>query len=371
MSKKNARGLGTVFKRGNVWWIKYYQHGKPIRESSKSTKQSDATKLLKQRLGEIGQGRLVGPSVERVTLEDMLRMLNDDYEANARRSKNRVQGSLNHLRDFFGGARAIEITTDRISAYIRYRLQEDPKPAPATVKLELSALKRAFNLAVRAQKLAMRPYIPNIDVRNTRTGFFEASELREVLKHLTETVRPVVRFGYLTGWRINEILTLTWRQVDLKAGVVRLEPGMTKNKEGRTFPISALPALNELLKDQRSRTDQAEESRGKTVPWVFHRNGKRITSIRHQWKKACAAAGVPGRYFHDLRRTAVRNLERAGVPRSVAMKLTGHLTESVYRRYAIVNESDLADGVRKLRDLPDTDIGEAKVVEYRADRRTA
>ena len=79
-----------------------------------------------------------------------------------------------------------------------------------------------------------------------------------------------------------------------------------------------------------------------------------IRDFRKVWKNACAAAGVPGRIPHDLRRTAVRNLERAGVPRSVAMQLTGHKTESVYRRYAIVSESDLAEGTAKLAALHGT-----------------
>ena len=71
--------------------------------------------------------------------------------------------------------------------------------------------------------------------------------------------------------------------------------------------------------------------------------------FRRAWTNACRDAGVEGRLFHDLRRTAVRNLERGGVARSVAMKLTGHRTEEVYRRYAIVSEADLREGVRKAR----------------------
>ena len=67
-----------------------------------------------------------------------------------------------------------------------------------------------------------------------------------------------------------------------------------------------------------------------------------MKSFWKAWKTACKAAGAPGRIPHDFRRTAVRNLERAGVPRSVAMKMVGHKTEAIYRRYAIVSDSDLA-----------------------------
>ena len=84
------------------------------------------------------------------------------------------------------------------------------------------------------------------------------------------------------------------------------------------------------------------------MPFVFHRNGRQIARIETSWENACRAAGCEGRLFHDLRRTAVRNFERAGVPRSVAMKITGHRTEAVYRRYAIVNEADVAEGLSRL-----------------------
>jgi hypothetical protein len=70
--------------------------------------------------------------------------------------------------------------------------------------------------------------------------------------------------------------------------------------------------------------------------------------FRGAWEQACRKAGVPDQLFHDLRRTAVRNLERASVPRSWAMSLTGHKTEAVYRRYAIVSEADLFEAGRRL-----------------------
>ena len=108
------------------------------------------------------------------------------------------------------------------------------------------------------------------------------------------------------------------------------------------------PELVELFKERRRYTNELQTKKERLISFVFHRNGRPIKDFRKAWADACQAAGVPGMIPHDLRRTAVRNLERAGVSRSAAMKLTGHKTESVYRRYAIVSEGDLAEGVRKL-----------------------
>jgi integrase len=139
---------------------------------------------------------------------------------------------------------------------------------------------------------------------------------------------------------------------------VRLEPGTTKNGEGRTFPFTK--ELRTLLEKQHAEHERLKKS-GRVVPWVFFRmvaNGrggplrpKPIKSFSKAFASACRKAGCPGRIPHDFRRTAVRNLERAGVPRSVAMKLTGHLTESVYRRYAIADERDLRVAVERLERL--------------------
>lgn len=369
-----ARGTGSIFqprwrdpKTGEIrvspaLWIRYSCRstcGQPTcggvhREASgfAKTEGKDETaraeRLLRRRLSEVDGGRLIAPVAEKTTFADLAEMLTTDYRVNARKSLESTEDRLVHLREFFGGAtRAIAITTDRITQYIADR--QGAGAAPATIRNELAALRRAFTLAAQAGKVPARPHIPSIEVRNTRAGFFEQEAFDDVLRRLPDNLQPVMEFAYLTGWRKSEMLSLRWSQVDFRAGEVRLEPGTTKNDEGRTFPFSVLPPLGDLLRRQRERTTDVEKATGRIIPWVFHHGGgKPWKDYYGSWRAACEAAGVPGQFVHDFRRTAVRRLERAGVPRSVAMKLTGHKTEAVYRRYAIVAPADLRAGVAKL-----------------------
>lgn len=136
--------------------------------------------------------------------------------------------------------------------------------------------------------------------------------------------------------------------MDREAQTVRLDPGRTKNAEGRTFPYGLLPELVTLLTDQWTEHERLKRA-DVICPFVFPRSsGKAIRVFRTAWERACTAAGVPGRIPHDFRRTAVRNLVRAGVPEKTAMQLTGHKTRSVFDRYDIVNEADLREAVGKL-----------------------
>lgn len=356
-----VRGFGRVYqpgfrdrksqqlKKSPTWWIQCSFRGVKHRESCHSTNRMDAVKLLRRRLEEMGRGRLVGPDAEKLTFQDLARMLVDDYAVNARKSAPRAAGAIKRLEQFFGLMRALDIGSDRVTAYIRARQEIGAKAA--TIRYELAILKRMFTLALCAGKLDRKPYLPSLEVRNVRTGFFEYKEFQDVLSHLPDELRPVAIFAYNTGWRRSEILSLQWRQVDFQARMVRLDPGTTKNDEGRTFPFGILPELAAVLEAQKQQTEALQHATDQIIPWVFHRGGRRIKDFYRAWYTACAAAGVPRRWFHDFRRTAVRNLERAGVPRSVAMKLIGHKSENVYRRYAIVSESDLTEGVAKLAAL--------------------
>ena len=346
------RRLGRLFKRGGVWWLQYYQRamnrderGRQVRESSRSRDRRVATKLLAQRVSEMAPGRPLAVDYERVTFADLERIVLDNYDANERKSRNRVVIAFRHLRPFFERTAAVFIAGDRLETYVSVRREEGAKPA--TILYELASLRRAFRLAVKAGRLPGVPSFPTITVRNARKGFFEEGAFEQVMSNLPEDVQPLVQFLWLTGWRKGEALGLQWRSVDFVTGTIRIEE--TKSGEPRTLPFHALPELDALLRELRGRTRALERDRGTIVPWVFHReNGHPIRDLRRAWVTATRAAGVPGRILHDFRRTAVRRMEQAGVPRSVAMKISGHKTESIYRRYAIVAERDIADGLRKV-----------------------
>jgi len=264
-------------------------------------------------VGEIGRGKLIGPDAEKVTFDDLKQLVLTDYRVNGRKSGRRAKIAFTRLEEFFGLYRALEITPDRIKVYIEVRQKAGMRAA--TIQYEVTMLKRGFTLAFEAGKLPNRPHVPSVEVRNVRAGFFEEGEFQELLKHLPAYVTGFVEFLYLTGWRLGEVLTLTWSQVDFRAGVVRLEPGTTKNDEGRSFPYAVLPRMESVLRQQRELTTKLEHETGQIVPLVFHRDGKPLGDLRGPWKRACTAIELPTRIMHDFRRTAVRNLERAGVPR--------------------------------------------------------
>jgi integrase len=342
-------GTGRIYRRGSIWWIDYSHRGARQRESSESTKLKDAKALLKKRLGEIANGKLPGRDEERLRLTDIREAVEADFKMNGKKSLDRALLSFKHLARHLGDAPVLSITTGRVRRYITDRQEEGA--AASSVRNELIALRRGLNLLHQDARVSRVPKIPGPQLDNTRQGFLTQADLTRVLLHLPDYARPLVRFAYLTGWRSGEVLGLQWSQVDFEAGTVRLEPGTTKNHEGRTFPFRVLPPLAELLERQREHTRQVERLKETIIPWVWHRDGRPIRSIRVAWRNAQKKAGLPGAWFHDLRRSAVRNMERAGVPRSVAMKLSGHKTESVYRRYAIADARAMEEGVEKLARL--------------------
>ncbi len=179
--------------------------------------------------------------------------------------------------------------------------------------------------------------------------FFRDSEAARVIAALPESVAPAVEFAYITGWRFGEITSLTWAQVDLHGGVVRLDPEMTKNQRGRTFPFAVHPRLAALITTQRERALSLQRRLGRIVPHVFWRGeGEPLGNFRKAWAHACREAGCPGKVRHDFRRTAVRNLVRAGVNEKVAMTITGHLTRRIFDAYNIVSDADLRAAIEKL-----------------------
>jgi integrase len=373
------KGGGSYYKRGSVWWVKWYRNGRPVRESTESTKESAAKDLLNRRLGAVAEGRPISLRAEKVRVGELLDDLLTEYRVNGRASLDRMEELVAHLRPVFGDARAAMVKTPEVRTYIDARQHDGA--ANATINRELAALKRAYSLGLQADKILVKPFIPTLEENNVRKGFFEREQFEAVRNELPDYLRSVMTFAYITGWRIpSEVLTREWRHVDFAAGTVRLDPGETKNREGRTFYMT--PELRACLEVQKVATDEFGRKTGRIVPWVFWRRVKDATTGGHTvkpirkfytaWAYACLRAGLAtktetqqsgrrvvritaSRIPHDFRRTAVRALERAGVPRSVAMKMTGHKTESVYRRYAIVSDADLREAAAKLAQSADSE----------------
>ncbi len=295
-----------------------------------------------------------GRRAEQLSFDELMDGLLVKQEVQRLRSIGRTRCAIKALRRFFSDFRALDITSRDTDAYVLDRRAQGV--ADGTIQRELGTLHRAFRIAVKDKVLPYAPQIDGIRLSNTRQGFVEPGEMEVLLAALPDWLAPPVEFAWFTGWRLqSEILPLRWRQVDFEGGTVRLEPGTTKNADGRTFPFDVWPELEQLLLKQREHTTALEKEKDRIIPLVFHKNGNHLPNhFRDTWHACCRDVGLQGTIPHDLRRSAVRRLEKAGVPRSIAMKLTGHKSESVYKRYAIAAEQDLRDGVKKLAALTGT-----------------
>jgi integrase len=269
-------------------------------------------------------------------------------KASVSRAERRIR---KHLEPFFGEKRAKDITSADVQAFIVKRQaeqrgsKENPKPTSnGEINRELGLLKRAFNLGLQAELIIRKPHIPRLAEDNVRQGFFERPEFEKVLAALPAYLRPPLTFAYATGWRcLSEVLPLTWDRVDLAEGAVRLDPGTTKNKDGRLvyLPAEVRAVLESQWREHLTAYPDCQ--------LVFHRNGGRILSFYKAWVKACDSAQVGKKVPHDFRRSAVRNMVvKAGISERVAMEMAGHKTRAIFDRYHIVSDGDLREAARRL-----------------------
>jgi integrase len=229
--------MGRTYQRGNIWWIQYYGQGQLFRESTRSTLKSAATSLLRLREGEIGQGRIPALRAERTTFEELAGLFLQDYQINGRKTLQRARELAARLRKTFGRFRACRITSEHIRGYIVRRQSEGL--ANGTINRELAALKRMFRLASQQTPplVASSPHIPHLQENNVRQGFFTEDEYKALRGVLPDHVKVPLIIAYWTGMRTGEVLTLKWEQLDLERGLFRLEPGTTKNNQGRLVPL--------------------------------------------------------------------------------------------------------------------------------------
>ncbi len=345
MSKRRAKrtkGQGSVFPdpRSPYLQISYWNGTRQVRQSARTDDHGEAVKLLQRKLAEHVIGKSASP--ERIKLAALLQLVVDDYRRNDKADLRETEQRVNRLlKPAFGHLRPAEFTTKALNDYIEQRQKLGRKNG--TINRELAHLRRAFRLGFQhdPQLVYRLPVIKALKEDNVREGFLEQDHYGLILEALTEEVKPIFVVAYHLGMRTGELLALKRSWVDLREGLIYVKGRVTKNREPKTAPIygDMGPWLDMLL--SRGQVESPK------CVWLFSRDGKPIHSFKGDWAQACEKAGVPGLLFHDLRRTAVRNMIRAGVPAKVAMEISGHKTASMLWRYDITDTRDVKEAGRR------------------------
>lgn len=340
----------------NVWWIRYTVDGKQERESTGTTVYAEAVKTLDRKRGEIASGAYRGRKIDQITIGDLLKDLEADYIDRGCASLPTFRGHQKHLLPVLGAIRASKFGTDDLNNYKRIRLEEIALNGGTrtTINREIQALRAAWNLGLRHDppKANRHFHFALYDERgNVRMGFLEEATYQALKAELPPYLRPLLVVGYFVPCRLGELRDLEWHQVEFTPapGKIVLAPGTTKNRLGRSMGI--IGEMREALLMQKSIRDEKFPE----CPYVFfNQEGQRIGDFRKAWASACkrsgAAIGKDGQrvLFHDLRRSAARNMRRASIDRSVIKRIGGWKTEAMFLRYNIIDERDFMEAAQKM-----------------------
>ncbi len=346
MAKRRQYGTGGLVKRGTTWYLRFYAHGKRMEESAHTTDEAEARRKLKIKIGEVAAGNMARRDPSKAAVADMMRLVVEDYKDKNAASTDDAETRIElHINPKLGKILAAALNTRGIKAYTKERLREGA--AAATVNRELSVVRRGLKLATEQDPpwITAAPKVPMLKEDNAREGFIDHEQYKRLRDLLPIHVQVALVLGYHCGLRRGAVVGLRLDQVDLKAGVIRIESGQAKNRERHSVP---------LFGDLRPYAEMALAANKK---YLCELNRKPLGSFRKTWLTACKAAGVPDLMFHDLRRSAVRNMIQAGVPESVAMKISGHKTQSMLRRYNIIAERDVVKAGAKIEEYLKTAAG--------------
>ncbi len=372
---KRQRNTGSLFTPpgSNVIWCQFYVNGQRYRESTNERNERKAESYLRNRLAEVAVGTF-DASATKVTIAELAKDYFDDLRANKAKDSDRAERRWKtHLESRFAHLRAAQLTTSFLRRFIKDRQEEGA--ANGTINRELSALQRMFTLAHEENdppKVRHVPYFPRLKENNPRAGFVEAGQYERIANECSAVglwLRGIFEVGFTYGWRDSEVTGLRVSRVDLFNKGIRLWRGETKNNDGRLIEMTS--AVYELLR--RCVGGKSADD------YVFTRDDATpINDFRKTWWGVCVRAGVGhyvcrncskiatankcecgatlnkgqlkyiGLLFHDLRRTAIRNMVRRGVQEHVAMLISGHKTRAVFDRYNIVSEGDLKEAARKI-----------------------
>ncbi len=337
-------GFALAKFSGRVWWIEYYDHDKRLRRWRIGPNKAAAEQRLREILSVRTEGRHIRKSPDSRTLfKDLAQWYLDLPEVKAKRSYNKDLMHTKRLIASFGDRLLKDINPALVEAYKQKRLSENShrgKPTrPATVNREVTTFKTVFNKAMKNGKAERNPAqgVKLFKENNERDRILSPEEYIRLLAHCPEHLKPIVKLAYHTGMRRGEILNLKWERVDLKEGFIRLRPEDTKTTEGRLVPLNR--ELMEMFKAM---------PRGLPMTPVFTYKGNSMAEMKRSFTTACQRAGIEGFTFHDLRHTFNTNAYRAGVPIPTIMKITGHKSIAMFRRYTTISPEDLKAAVGKI-----------------------
>lgn len=329
--------MGSIYKRGKIWHIQYYHNGKCFRETSHSTEEKVARDLLKIKEAAVIEGK-IPDQIRKINLSEILADLETHYLNNELRSLRRLKISFAHLLKYFGDCPVKSITSSKVEGYIRHRKAEGKMNG--TINREVAALRKAFNLAKQNGKISVVAHFSHLKESEPRKGFIEVDDYYKILEVLPPYLHLPFSLGFTVGMRLEEPLSLTWDQVDFSTQEIRVLPSQTKNKSGKTVPF---------LGDMEEKLVKAFSERNPNCPFVCQHNGKQIKDWRGAWITAIKKTGYEWLLRHDLKRSAIRNMVRAGIPEIVAMAIVGTKTRSIFDRYNIVSTKDFEEAKHKMK----------------------
>jgi integrase len=393
---ERTRGTGSIYQRGRLLWIQFYDHGLCRQESAKTAERKVAEKLLIKRLGEIEANTYVAPKIRKVRVSELAEAWLADCKVRQSRSLSDQNSRwLKRLKPFFGVKQASAVSTAMLTRYVESRQQA--RAANATINRELSDLRRMYYFGLES-KTVHRDAIPTFNLLdesgNVRRGFVEERDYQSLVAAAAGPsllwLRAMLAIGREWGWRKGELLKLRVSAVNMQARTIELSASQTKNRRPRKAKMLSpeiLALVGELILGKQGNDYLFTRSKPNTSPAP-------VLESRNAWHSLCCRAGLGrmvhracydelvqefgkddlqlsdldivkrrcprcerlvkwsdrkyvGLLFHDLRRSAVRDMIRGGTSEKIAMTITGHSTTSVFKRYDIVDERDLEATARR------------------------
>jgi integrase len=312
---RGKRGTGAPYLRGRIYWIKYYVDGAPVYESTGTSIKSEAVKILNRKRVEADRGHI---SPDKCRIEQLLELHIKEQTRLQRADVHHVRSRIqNHLGPALGHILVNRFATKDVENYIDARLASGV--ASSTVNRELACLKTALRIGFDhnlVHRLIRWKKLPEL---NVRSGFLDHDDYRRLLIELPEDLKLLLVFGYHYGIRKAELLRYRWAYVDWFSKEMRIPQPEAKNREPKTIPFYG--DVETWLEMQKERHD-AECPKS---PWIFSRSGRAIKDFRVSWSNAVERSGLQDSlgWFHDLRRSAVRNMTNAGLDQKLAMSISG------------------------------------------------